>query len=228
MTGSEAINTTGSASSPTVPPAAKRRRRRIVRWAILTAAAGGLLIGGYYAYLRLVTTNFHEVVPGQVYRSAQPSPEQVRQWVPKYGLKTIVNLRHDAWKTGIESERQAAQEAGAQFVNVRWSDRELPPRETVLQLVAVLENSPRPILLHCKAGADRAGVASVMAAMAIDGQRYDSARKQLSILYLHVWDSPDLINGLLGRYEQHCRDKGRGTGGWKEFRRWATEDYNPG
>ena len=152
------MDMTGPTPSSSVPPSAKRRHRRIVRWAILAGAAGGLLIGGYCACLVLVTTNFHTVVPGQVYRSAQPSPEQVHQWVPKYGLKTIVNLRHDAWKTGIESERQAAQVAGAHLVNVPWSDRELPSIETVLQLVDILERSPRPILLHCKAGADRAGV----------------------------------------------------------------------
>src|ERR1700722_9010359 len=37
--------------------------------------------------------NFHEVVPGQVYRGALPSPENLERLVKKHGIRTVVNLR---------------------------------------------------------------------------------------------------------------------------------------
>jgi hypothetical protein len=84
------------------------------------------------------------------------------------------------------------------------------------------------MLIHCRMGADRTGVASVLAAMAIGGQTYDQARSQLSIRYFHVDDDPDHIEGLLLSYEEHCKAKGVGTGGWSQFKAWALGAYWPG
>src|SRR3954454_9519239 len=37
--------------------------------------------------------NFHAVVPGELYRSAQPTPELITDYHVKYGIKTVINLR---------------------------------------------------------------------------------------------------------------------------------------
>ena len=68
---------------------------------ILVASALGLILAGGIAwgiwgqgyYNRNVLGNFREVLPGQVYRSAQPTPEQLRRWTSQYGLKSVLNLR---------------------------------------------------------------------------------------------------------------------------------------
>jgi hypothetical protein len=82
-------------------------------------------------------------------------------------------------------------------------------------------------LIHCREGADRTGVASVMARMAVGGKTYDRSREQLDIRFLHMDDDAGHIGGVLEEYEQYCRQSGTGTGGWREFRDWVFSVYQP-
>jgi protein tyrosine/serine phosphatase len=183
------------------------------------------LLGAAYVYQRWLLTNFHVVVPGKVYRSAQPSPAQIRNWAQRYRLKTVVNLRGASDAEHFRNEQQAAESAGVQLVPIRLSARDLPSRPALLKLIEVLETGEMPMLIHCFAGADRSGMASVLAAMAVGGEPYDQARKQMSWRYLHVDDNPEHIAGLLHKYEQWCAETGRDTAGWQQFRRWAVDVY---
>ncbi|MHB0954479.1 MAG: hypothetical protein ACYC10_21510 [Allorhizobium sp.] len=59
--------------------------------------AGGLLatvltIGGYLGYLQL-SGNFHPVIAGEVYRSAQPSGDAIARYAREQGIQSIINLR---------------------------------------------------------------------------------------------------------------------------------------
>ncbi len=74
---------------------------------------------------------------------------------------------------------------------------------------------------------NRAGAASVLAAMAVGGSSYAEACRQLSIRYLHFDNNPDHIVGMFLRYEAYCRDKGLGTNGWEQFKHWALTEYYP-
>ena len=187
----------------------------------------GLLGGGYFTYVMFVTTNFHTVVPGVVYRSAQPSPENMRIWTKTYGLKTIINLR-GMWKKEpfYIAEVATAKELEIGLIDIRFPGIRLPSGDSLRRFVAALENSPKPILLHCRMGADRAGVGSVMAAMALGGEPYEKALAQMSIRYLHFDDNPTKIAGLLQQYEVYCRSRSVGTGGWPEFRAWVMNVYH--
>jgi protein tyrosine/serine phosphatase len=198
---------------------------RRFRLAMLILLGGALLAAAAaYALIRWGQGNFHVVVAGQVYRSAQPSPEQLADWARKHGIRAILNLRDD-------EEPQASDAAsapdGVRLIHVPLSDRALPRRQDLLGLIEALEAAPRPLLIHCLAGADRTGVASVIAAMAIGGLSYEQARSQLSLRYLHLGDDPGAIEGVLLKYERYCRQHRSGTGGWQEFRLWAIDHYSP-
>ena len=67
-----------------------------------------LVVPGAYYGVMVERGNFHEVVPGRVYRSGQPTAEQLRAWVHRYGLKTIVNLRGTAAPMAREEGLDAA------------------------------------------------------------------------------------------------------------------------
>ncbi|HOF17764.1 MAG TPA: tyrosine-protein phosphatase [Phycisphaerae bacterium] len=183
--------------------------------------------GGYYLYLRFFAGNFHTVVPGQVYRSAQPSDSQLRRWTQRYGLRTVINLRGESSRDFWPAEVALAEQLGLRHVNLKLSAMRLPPRPLLLALADALETAERPMLIHCAHGADRTGLASVMAAMAVGGQPYDAAREQLSARYLHLADDDDGIGAVAGLYESACAAHGRPTGGWREFRRWLDEEYWP-
>lgn len=51
-----------------------------------------LAAGGYLLAIQLLG-NFHEVVAGQLYRSNQPSSEQLVRYTRDHGIKTVINLR---------------------------------------------------------------------------------------------------------------------------------------
>jgi protein tyrosine/serine phosphatase len=186
--------------------------------------ACALCILGLYLYQRQVRGNFGTVVPGKVYRSNQPSPERLKGWVRQYGIKTVINLRG---ATPEYDEPKAAAEAGAGEVVLKLSADKHPSVVNMHALVNTIETSPQPILLHCKEGADRAGIASVMAAMAIGGKSYDEAKKELSIIHFHVDTSHESIGGVLTDYEDYCAAKSLPRGGWEQFKKWAMNDYLP-
>jgi protein tyrosine/serine phosphatase len=52
--------------------------------------------------------------------------------------------------------------------------------------VTLLQQAPKPILIHCLGGADRSGLVSALYRFAIEGQKPDAADKELSIWYGHV------------------------------------------
>jgi protein tyrosine/serine phosphatase len=200
---------------------------RTVRWVLAVVAALAVAAGGYYAYARFAAVNFGVVEPGQVYRSAQPSPERLKAWIARYGLKTIINLRTDIENADYAAESAAAAQAGAAAIHIRLPSTDLPESPRLMYLADLLESAPRPMLLHCREGADRTGLASVMARMAVGGKPYDEARGQMSIRFFHVDNDPEHVAGVLQQYEAWCRAQGAGTGGWREFRQWLFNVYKP-
>ena len=201
--------------------------RRALRAAALLLVLVVVAAGGYWFYVTTITTNFHAVVPGEVYRSAQPGPDQLQRWARRYGLKTVINLRGASRLRFYEAERKAAREAGLTMIDIRLTSQDAPSALWIRRLIEALRTAERPLLIHCQAGADRTGVASVLAAMAVGGQDYAAAKGQLSAKYLHVNPWKNRIVELLEEYEDYCRRNAVDTAGWAQFRRWAVEDYHP-
>jgi protein tyrosine phosphatase (PTP) superfamily phosphohydrolase (DUF442 family) len=198
-----------------------------LRWLILSPLLIACLgAGGYYIYVRFVTTNFNYVVRGEVYRSAQPSPGQLEAWIPKYGLKTIINMRGESF-SDFPGEMAVARQLGVTVINISLPSSQMAKSPQLMRLAEAIETAERPILLHCREGADRSGLASVMARMAIGGKTYARSREQLDIRFLHIDATASHVTAVLQEYEDYCRAQGTGTGGWKEFRQWLFNVYRP-
>lgn len=54
------------------------------------------------------------------------------------------------------------------------------------ELLAIMRDAPKPILVHCLSGADRTGLASVMYSQQIANMKEDVAERQLSFAFGHV------------------------------------------
>ena len=54
------------------------------------------------------------------------------------------------------------------------------------QLLDIMKNAPKPILIHCKAGADRSGIVSAIYGRAVAGWSEESAERQLSVYFGHI------------------------------------------
>ena len=209
------------------PGRAKRRRWRVACGVVLSALAVGLGVAAFTLHFLYVRHAFCAVVPGQVYRSGQPPPDVLRRWVRRHGLKTIINLRGRSDEPFHVAERRAADELGVRLVDVGLSAHYLPTKPAILRLARVLETAERPILLHCAQGLDRSDLASVLAAMAVNGDDYAAARRRMIGRCWRFGPLRRKIFGLLAEYEAHCRREGLGTGGWQQFRTWLADAYYP-
>ena len=111
--------------------------------------------------LRKLYRNFYPVAEG-VFRSNHPSPGFIKKLQRCYGLKTIVSLRSVNKSGPYLLEKEACDELGVRLFNQPISSRKLPKVAKVLALKQLFEQCEKPILIHCKSGADRAGLASVL------------------------------------------------------------------
>lgn len=170
--------------------------------------------------------NFQTVVPG-VHRSAQPSREDLERWSDQYGIQSILNLRRT--RDGVawwEAERAFAQERGIRHQTVRLNADRLPPPEKLAALIKILDDAPRPLLVHCEGGIERSGLAGAVAVL-LDGGSPALAREQFDrrrgfIEWAAFSDLPWVVDGYAGWLAEqgleHHPDR---------FRRWAREIYVP-
>ena len=98
--------------------------------------------------------NFHQVNEN-VYRGGQPSADG---WpsLAKLGVKTVIDLRR-ADEHSTEEEAKAVEAAGMKYVNVPMKGVVAPSEDQVSKVLSLLLNSPDPVFVHCKRGADRTG-----------------------------------------------------------------------
>lgn len=145
-----------------------------------------ILTAGYYLYME-EQGNFHPIIPGEAYRSAQLDRDELEYYIKKYNIKSIVNLRGknpDApWY--IE-ELEVSTEQNVKHYDIALSASCEPTDEEVRQLMEIFKSAPRPILIHCQGGADRSGLAAAMWKVMVDKEPKSEAGKQLSVLYGHI------------------------------------------
>lgn len=163
-----------------------KRRNKALRVVAASVLLAGAVFGGYIGYLQL-SGNFHTVVDGQLYRSAQLSPAQLERRVRADGIKTIINLRGESTDaTWYNSEIATAQQLGVKHIDFKMSSGTVLTPERADELVAIMKAAPKPILIHCQSGADRTGLVSVIYSQQIAGINEDVAERQLSVRYGHV------------------------------------------
>ncbi|MBR7621225.1 protein tyrosine phosphatase [Phenylobacterium sp. 20VBR1] len=137
-----------------------------------------------HAYLRLGFSNAHWI-SDELVRTNQPWPFQLAEW-KRRGVKTIVNLRGGFDASFHALEKDACQRLGLTMVDFTITSREVPSRARVHGAQALFETIEYPALMHCKSGADRAGIMSVFYMHFRQGKTIREALEQLSLKYLHI------------------------------------------
>jgi len=178
------------------------------------------LILGDHGFLRESFQNLH-AISDEMWRSNQPSPRQIEDHVRLRGIKTIINLRGPSTRGYYLLEKEACELSGVTLVDFQVYSRDTPTVEKVLEAKALFEKIEYPALMHCKSGADRAGLMSVLYAVFRLGQPVSHAVQQLSKKYLHMREGK---TGLLDAFFESYLDAERATG--IGFEAWLETEYD--
>jgi protein tyrosine phosphatase (PTP) superfamily phosphohydrolase (DUF442 family) len=210
-------------------PPLRRPTRRGWRWAARGVAILLAVPLGYEALRVFAGSNRHTVLPGRVYRCAQPDGSDLRELVRDKHIKTVINLRGVSpgydW---YQVEARTLHELNVSQEDVTLSANRLPPPAELRRLIDVLDHTDYPVLLHCKQGADRTGLASAVVLLLYTDATLADARWQISPVYGHFrFGRTAAIDAFFDRYEAWLA--GQGVEHTPErFRHWALEVYSPG
>ena len=172
-----------------------------------------------HAVFRLVWDNLAEVVPGKLYRCNHPTPARLARLTKRLGLRTLVNLRGHR-KCGSDAlSREAAGRLGLIHIDMAFESRGAPHRDRILRFAEIYRNLQTPALMHCKSGADRAGLASGLAII-FEGGTAEQALKQLSSRYGHFSRSK---TGILDAFFRLYASTAEGR---MPFLDWVREEYD--
>jgi protein tyrosine/serine phosphatase len=169
-------------STSSAAPARGRMRKRA--WIALGSVCACVALA---VFLWPALQNIQVVVPGSVYSSAQLSPQRLEELIATHHIKAVLNLRGaHAGSAWYEEEVALAARLGVQHTDFGLSAvRDVTPL-VAEQLVQVMAAMPKPLLIHCYAGADRSGFASALYRYALMHDTSDKAASQLSFLHGHI------------------------------------------
>jgi protein tyrosine/serine phosphatase len=158
---------------------ALRRPARPWRWAARAAALVPVVAVVAEAARVVGGPNRHAVIPGRVYRCAQPSEADLRELVRDYHVRTVINLRgmsrvHDWYAV----EARTLHDLNVSQEDVTLSANRLPSPSELRRLIDVLDHTEYPVVFHCKQGADRTGLtAAVVLLLSPDATLSDAMRQ---------------------------------------------------
>ena len=174
-----------------------------------------------HGFLRLFYHNFHKV-DKNIYRSNMPTPSRISKY-KKLGIKTIINLRGGKKDGGWFLENEACQKNKIKLVNLVARSRSAPEKEMIIKTNELFQKINYPALIHCKSGADRAGIVSALYKILYCNQHPSIAKKELSIKFLHIkWAKTGILDKFVFEYEKHL-NKNKGT----KFLNWVNNNYDP-
>ena len=158
-------------------------KRHILRLAGASALILAICIG-WAAWLQS-NGNFHAVLPGELYRSGQPSGAMLDEGVARTVIRSVVNLRGPSRAGWYRDEVAAAARLSLAHADFAMRDDEMLTPARAAELVALIRAMPQPVLIHCKAGADRTGLAAALY-LAATGRSEEAAERQISFRYGHI------------------------------------------
>jgi protein tyrosine/serine phosphatase len=146
-----------------------------------------LLFGATYLLYMEEQGNFHAITYGEAYRSAILDRDELEHYIQKYEVKSIVNLLgHHPNKRWYREEIEVSVDHNIKHYDLSLTATREPSDEEAAKLVEIFKSAPRPVLIHCKGGADRSGLAAAMWKVIVNKEPKSEAAKELSILYGHI------------------------------------------
>lgn len=132
--------------------------KKIVMY-IISALVCLLLVIGIYLLGLYLSGNVHIVLPNQVIRTAQLSRPQLKKVVEKNHIQTILDLAPTAT---YQQEEAWAKQHHIVYDYLPLKAKGSCPPNKLQTLTHILMTAKQPLLIHCKSGSDRTGLASAV------------------------------------------------------------------
>ena len=172
-----------------------------------------------HAFLRIFWNNFHKVSDG-VYRANQPSPSHLKSYKER-GIRSVLSLRGRANQSYALFEEDYCKKLDLNLAYTPISSSSAPAPELLINIIDVMRELPKPFVLHCKSGADRAGLVSALYLIAEKEQSVQEAKRQLSFKYLHLdFTKTGILDYIFGVFSERLEI------GNINFLDWLKKEYN--
>ncbi len=172
-----------------------------------------------HGVLRLWWHNLHQI-DIDMWRSNQPTPRRIEQ-AAQLGIRTIINLRGPRSDGGWRLEAEACGRHGLKLVDFTTRSRAAPDKQMLYDTKSLFDTIEGPALLHCKSGADRAGLMSALYLLMKKNRPVAEASRQLSLRYLHVKQAKTgLLDAFLAAYAPYEAER-------MAFFDWVKDIYDP-
>jgi protein tyrosine/serine phosphatase len=154
---------------------------------------------GKYVYDMNINHNFETITEGKVYKSGVIPPDEIEEYVKKYNIKSIVDLRMPGTNDLVlnpekPGELQQEREAVAKIKGVNYFSNpsdQVPTQDKVDSFLKVMDNPANyPVLIHCYHGTGRAEMYSALYRIEYENMNRDEARNNTR--FLTKWSSFDL------------------------------------
>ncbi|MBX7103750.1 MAG: tyrosine-protein phosphatase [Gemmataceae bacterium] len=195
-------------------------------WGLAAGLIAATVAEGHHV---LIGRNFRPVIPGHVYRCAQLTESDLAGQCSRLGVRTVINLR-GCWPTfdWYDAESRATASVDITQEDLTLSAGRLPAPCEIRRLVEILDQADYPLLIHCRRGVDRTGLASAIASMLYAGATPAEARGQLSPRYGHVsLGRTEAMLRFFDLYESWLQHEGVAHSP-TELRRFAASGYAAG
>ena len=159
---------------------------KIFKKIIVTIVFIAAFLGGKQYYDLHVNHNFKVISEGKVYKSGVLPPDEIKEYVAKYHIKSIVDLRFPGTtdlvnNPEIPAELIAEQKAAAKIPGLHYFNNgsdQVPTQASLDSFFKIMDNPANyPVLIHCYHGVGRAEMYSAIYRIEYEGWDKDKARK---------------------------------------------------
>lgn len=179
-----------------------------------------LFVLGFLWFIGVFGGNVRVVDAGRYYRSAQISGPLLQNVVETYGIKSVINLRGAQQNDkAYDSEISICSASGIRHVDFDLSAYRLPPPKDIKGIIQALDELPKPVLVHCRGGADRTGLVSALYLNVYKNVALDQAEhEQLTWRYGHMaFTNTKAMDRFFDLY--------RSSSNGRSLRSWILETY---
>lgn len=172
-----------------------------------------------HGFLRVYWHNKHQIAPG-MWRCNQPAPGRIKAAAAD-GIKTIINLRGPRDDGGWRLEAEACAQTGITLLDFTARSRAAPDKAMLHAARALFAEAELPAMMHCKSGADRAGLMAALYLLIVEKRPARQAAAQLAWKYGHVKQAKTgLLDAFFAAYFPY-EDRGMA------FFDWVDNVYDP-